>query len=111
MIGHPVFAMLAPSGQQGGGAITVFVLQIAAFIAIFYFILIRPQRQQQKRHEELLKQVKRGDEVVTSGGIVGEVVHVKDDRITVKSGEARLVIERKAIARVVTRTAEEPAAT
>ena len=104
---HPVFAMLAPSGQQGGGAISVFVLQIVAFIAIFYFILIRPQRQQQKRHEELLKQVKRGDEVVTSGGVVGEIVHVKDDRITVKSGEAKLVIERRAIARVVTHTADE----
>jgi preprotein translocase subunit YajC len=103
--------MLAPSGQQGGGAISVFVLQIAAFIAIFYFILIRPQRQQQKRHEELLKQVKRGDEIVTSGGVVGEIVHVKDDRITVKSGEAKLVIERKAIARVVTRTTEEAPAT
>jgi len=103
----PAFAMMAPSGQQGSGAISVFVLQIAAFIAIFYFILIRPQRQQQKRHEELLKQVKRGDEVVTSGGVVGEIVHVKDDRITVKSGEAKLVIERRAIARVVTHTADE----
>ena len=110
MIGHPVFAMMAPSGQQGGSAITIFVLQIAAFIAIFYFILIRPQRQQQKKHEEMLKQVKRGDEIVTAGGIVGEVVHVKDDRVTVKSGESRLVIERDRIAKVVVRK-EEPAAT
>ena len=110
MIGQPILAMMAPSGQQSGGAITVFVLQIAAFIAIFYFILIRPQRQQQKRHEELLKQVKRGDEIVTSGGIVGEIVHVKDDRITIKSGESRLVIERERIAKVITRK-EEPAAT
>ncbi len=110
MIPHPVMAMMAPSGQQGGSAIMVFVLQIAAFIAIFYFILIRPQRQQQKRHEEMLKQVKRGDEVVTSGGIVGEIVHVKDDRITIKSGESRLVVERERIAKVLTRK-EEPAAT
>ena len=108
MIGHPILAMMAPSGQQSGGAITVFVLQIAAFIAIFYFILIRPQRQQQKRHEELLKQVKRGDEIVTAGGIVGEVVHVKDDRVTIKSGESRLVVERERIAKVITRK-EEPA--
>ncbi len=111
MIGHPVFAMMAPSGQQGGAQITMFVIQIAAFIAIFYFILIRPQRQQQKRHEEMLKQVKRGDEVVTAGGIVGEVVHVKDDRITIKSGESRLVVERKGIARMTPRAAQEPAAT
>ena len=110
MIGHPVFAMMAPSGQQGGSAITIFVLQIAAIIAIFYFILIRPQRQQQKKHEEMLKQVKRGDEIVTAGGIVGEVVHVKDDRVTVKSGESRLVIERDRIAKVLVRK-EEPAAT
>ena len=106
----PLLAMVG-SGQQGGGAITVFVLQIAAFIAIFYFILIRPQRQQQKRHEELLKQIKRGDEIVTSGGIVGEVVHVKEDRVTIKTGESRLVVERKAIARIMTRGAQEPAAT
>ncbi len=106
----PIFAMIG-SGQQSGGAISVFILQIAAFIAIFYFILIRPQRQQAKRHEEMLKQVKRGDEIVTSGGIVGEVVHVnvKDNRLTIKSGEAKLVIERDRIAKVVTR-AEEPAA-
>lgn len=106
----PLLAMVG-SGQQGSGAITVFVLQIAAFIAIFYFILIRPQRQQQKRHEALLKQIKRGDEIVTSGGIVGEVVHVKEDRVTIKTGESRLVIERKAIARIMTRGAQEPATT
>jgi len=109
VIGHPVFAMMAPSGQQGGSAITIFVLQIAAFIAIFYFILIRPQRQQQKKHEEMLKQVKRGDEIVTAGGIVGEVVHVKDDRVTVKSGESRVVIERDRIAKVLVRKEEPPA--
>jgi preprotein translocase subunit YajC len=111
VIGHPIVAMLAPSGQQGGGAITVFILQIAAFIAIFYFILIRPQRQQARKHEEMLKQVKRGDEVVTAGGLVGEIVHVKDDRITIKSGEAKLVIERKGIARVTPRATQEPIAT
>ena len=106
----PLLAMIG-SGQQGSGAISVFVLQIAAFIAIFYFILIRPQRQQQKRHDEMLKQVKRGDEVVTSGGVVGEVVHVKDDLVTIKSGEARLVIERRAIAKLNTSTAGEAATT
>ena len=110
MIGHPILAMLAPPGQQGGGAISMFVLQIAAFIAIFYFILIRPQRQQAKKHEQMLKQVKRGDEIVTAGGLVGEIVHVKDNRITIKSGESKLVIERDRIAKVTSQT-QEPAAT
>jgi preprotein translocase subunit YajC len=97
--------MLAPSGQQSGSALFIFLLQIVAFIAIFYFILIRPQRQQAKKHEELLKGVKRGDEIVTAGGIVGEVVHVKDNLVTIKSGEAKLVVERERIVKVTDRTA------
>ncbi len=104
MIHLPAFAMLAPSGQQSGSALFIFLIQIAAFIAIFYFILIRPQRQQAKKHEELLKAIKKGDEVVTSGGIVGEVVHVKENLITLKSGEAKLVVKRERIAEVTTRT-------
>jgi preprotein translocase subunit YajC len=101
--------MLAPSGQQNGSALFIFLLQIVAFIAIFYFILIRPQRQQAKKHEELLKGVKRGDEIVTAGGIVGEVVHVKENLVTVKSGEAKLVIERERIAKVTARPGAAPA--
>ena len=100
----PVFAMLAPSGQQSGSALFIFLIQIVAFIGIFYFILIRPQRQQAKKHEELLKGIKRGDEVVTSGGIVGEVVHVKENLLTIKSGEAKLVVERERVAKVTART-------
>jgi len=103
----PAFAMLAPSGQQSGSALFIFLIQIAAFIGIFYFILIRPQRQQAKKHEELLKGIKRGDEIVTSGGIVGEVVHVKENLLTIKSGEARLVVERERVAKVTSRAAAE----
>jgi len=99
----PIFATLAPSGQQSGNAMFIFLLQIAAFIAIFYFILIRPQRQQAKKHEETLKALKRGDEIVTSGGIVGEIVHIKDNLITIKSAESKLVVERERIAKVVPR--------
>jgi len=88
----------------------VVVVQIAALIAIFWFLLIRPQRQQQKQHEQLLKGLKKGDEVVTSGGIIGRIVHAKDDRLTIESGESRLVVDRARVATVVTPKAEEPAA-
>ena len=78
------FALLfAPSGQGAGGGVMVFVFQIAALIAIFYFMLIRPQRRQQERHRQLLESLQRGDRVVTSGGIIGEVVHLKDDEVTI----------------------------
>ena len=105
----PVFAMFQPSGQQGGGTMVIFVLQIVGFIAIFWFILIRPQRQQAKQHERLLKQLKKGDEVVTAGGVVGEIVHIKDDRLTIRSGEAKLVVERERVARVIPKVEEKAA--
>ena len=73
---------------------------IVGFGAIFYFFFIRPQRKQQKQHEAMLSQLKKGDEVVTAGGVVGQVVHLTDDRVTIKSGETRLVVLRARIARV-----------
>jgi preprotein translocase subunit YajC len=89
------------------------IFMYGAIFAIFYFILIRPSQKQRKAQEAMIKQVKRGDEIVTAGGIVGEIVHIREatteksdtrvpneDRITIKSGESRLVIERGRIARV-----------
>lgn len=73
---------------------------LVSFVAIFYFLLIRPQRQQQKRHEAMVKNLRRGDEITTVGGIVGQIIHVKDDRLTIKTGdETRVVIERDKVAR------------
>lgn len=103
-----LFALaFAPSGQQGGAGLGIFVIQIAAFIAIFYFLLIRPQRQQQKKHRDLLAALQKGDQVVTSGGLVGEVIHIKDAQVTIKSGESRLVITRSSVADVTRRAGEE----
>ena len=109
MIHLPIAAFMAPSGQQSGGALFIFIIQIVAFIAIFYFILIRPQRQQAKKHEALLKSLQKGDQIVTSGGIVGEVVHVKDNLLTIKSGESKLVVERERVAKVVPKAGDVPA--
>ena len=101
------FALLfAPSGQGAGGGITAFLFQIAAIIVIFYFMLIRPQRRQQEKHRQLLASLQRGDRIVTSGGIIGEVVHLKDDEVTIRSAESRLVVQRSNIANVLNRTAE-----
>ena len=110
MIHPPVLPFLAPTPGQGSGAMIVVVVQIAALVAIFWFLLIRPQRQQQKQHEQLLKGLKKGDEIVTSGGIIGRVIHLKDDRLTIESGEARLVVDRAKVASVIAPKTEEPAA-
>lgn len=112
---------LRAAPAEGGSALPIFLFQIAMIFAIFYFLMIRPQQKQKRAHEERLRNIKKGDEIVTAGGIVGEVVHIReavkdgkreptmDDRITVRSGESRLVIERSRIARVVEKTAPEKA--
>jgi preprotein translocase subunit YajC len=96
--------------QAAGNQVASMIFMYGAIFAIFYFVLLRPQQKQRKAHDELVKQLKKGDEIVTAGGIVGEVMHIApragdgapamDDRITIKSGESRLVIERGRIARV-----------
>src|SRR6476660_6254420 len=91
------------------------IFMYGAIFAIFYFILIRPQSKQRKEHEELIRAVKKGDELVTAGGLIGEVIHIKEgskvdgtstpsleDRITIKSADSRVIIERGKIARIVT---------
>ena len=108
-------ALLAlQTGGGGLGSLSPFLVQVILILGIFYFFLIRPQQQQKRKHEALLRAIKRGDRVVTFGGIVGEVVHIKetivtegatarpmDDEVTIRSAESRLVVERGKIARIV----------
>lgn len=103
----PVLPMF--QAASGGSSGMIMLWYLVGFGAIFYFLLWRPQRQQQKKHDELLKALKKGDEVVTAGGIVGEVLHIKDERVTIRSGESKLVVERARIATVVVPKAEAPA--
>ena len=70
--------------------------------AIFYFLLLRPQSKERQRLEDMLSKVKKGDEIVTSGGIIGKVVHVEEKRLTLKTGEnTRLTVDRSRIASVL----------
>jgi preprotein translocase subunit YajC len=91
----------APSGGNTGGGMMIFLVQMGAIVAIFYFLIIRPKVQQEKRHRERLKEIKKGDRIVTAGGIIGEVVHLKDDEITLRSGESRLVVQRDRVADIL----------
>ena len=115
----PVPALLAMAPAQGGGqsSLVPFLIQLGLIVAIFYFLLIRPQQKQRRQHEQALANLKKGDEVVTAGGVVGEVVHIKDtpqadgssrptmdDRVTIKSGDTRLIVERGRIARITSGT-------
>lgn len=95
----PVFSMLL-QGQRP--SMLPFLIQFAAIIAIFWFLLIRPQRKLAQKHQETLAALKKNDEVMTEGGIIGVVVHLTDDRVTLRTGEnTRIVVARPKIARVL----------
>lgn len=69
--------------QSAAGGSTDFLVQLMPIVLmfiIFYFLLFRPQQQRMKQHRELLANVRRGDTVVTSGGIVGKITKVIDDK-------------------------------
>jgi preprotein translocase subunit YajC len=90
--------LMAPGEGGANPAGTLFMM--AGFIAIFYFLFIRPQRRQQQQHQAMVQALEKGDEVVTAGGIIGTVVHLKEDRVTIKSGETRVEVERSKIGQV-----------
>ena len=90
--------MGAPEGGTANPAATM--MMMFGFIAIFYFIFFRPQRKQQKEHQEMVKNLKRGDKVSTIGGIVGEIVHLTNDIVTIKSGDTRVEVERSKIGKI-----------
>ncbi len=108
-------ALLLLQAASGGGVSMIgFGIQMVAIFAIFYFLMIRPQQKQRKQHEHRLMELKRGDAVVTAGGVIGEVVHVRDgtkdgapaktleDAITIRSGDSKMIVERGRIARITT---------
>ncbi len=106
-----VFAFQQPSPQPSGPGSGFFLFQLALIFGIIYFLMIRPKVEKEKEHRERVSQLKKGDQVVTAGGIVGKVVHLQDDRITVKSGESRFIVMRDRVADIPSddRKQEKPA--
>ncbi len=73
------------SGQGGvGGSTFSAILPFVAIFALFYFLIIRPQQRQSRERKKMLAEVKRGDSIVTTGGIYGRVISVDGDDITVE---------------------------
>jgi len=106
MLITPAYAQAAAGGA--GSALTSFVPLILIF-AIMYFLLIRPQQKKAKTHANMVKAVRRGDQVVTQGGIMGKVSKVKDDHeieVEIASG-VKVRVVKSTIAQVISKT--EPA--
>ena len=84
-----------------------FLFVLIAIVAIMYLLLIRPQRQQQRRHNQMIENLKPGDEVITAGGIYGDVTEVQADRVSLEIAEdVEIEVAKRAIASVV--PPEEP---
>jgi len=105
---NPSFLAILIQGQSSTGGLSVLVLQMAAIGLVFYFLILRPSGQARKRHAELLAKLKKGDEVMTSGGLVGKVRDikeveadgVKESRVTLETGTSTVVVERSRIVRI-----------
>ncbi|HTL18348.1 MAG TPA: preprotein translocase subunit YajC [Patescibacteria group bacterium] len=110
MISLNVGVMLAmgpqstPGTQQDPrGQMLYTVLMLVIMVVMFYFVLIRPQSKKAKDHAELLKTVKPGDRVITSGGVVGVVVTVREKTLSIRSADSKFEVTKAAITEITER--------
>ena len=88
------------ASQQGGGA--SFFIMMVVFFVIFYLLLIRPQQKQAKEHKQMIEELSKGDEVVTSGGVLGRINKIGDNFIFLEIAEnLEIKVEKHAVARVM----------
>jgi len=93
---------MAPSGQEGGAGVVGNVVLFGSIIAIFYFMIIRPQQKRQKERQHLIDSLKKGDKIVTAGGIYGTVVGLEDKIVLVQiSDNVKVKIDRSTIGTIL----------
>jgi len=93
---------IAQNGASSGGDMLQALFFPILLLVVFYFLLIRPQQKRAKEHKQLVESLKKGDEVVTSGGLLGKVLDVGDNFILVEAGEGiQLKVQRQAVSAVM----------
>ncbi|MCF7824342.1 MAG: preprotein translocase subunit YajC [Candidatus Marinimicrobia bacterium] len=99
-----ILLMAAPAGGEAGNPILSF-LPIILMFGVFYFLLIRPQSKRQKEADKMRSELKKGDHIITSGGIHGTIEGIKDnDVLLVKTGtDTKLHVSRSAVTTVKTK--------
>jgi preprotein translocase subunit YajC len=92
------YAMTGGSGGGEGGGFSAFIPLILMF-AIFYFLLIRPQQKKAREHKEMISSLKKGDRVVSSGGLHGVITGITDDIVTMEiAPKVRVKVSRSSVA-------------
>lgn len=87
----------AAGGEPGGADMLMQFLPLILMFVIFWFLLIRPQQKRAKAHKQMLSELKRGDNVVTSSGIIGRILEIDDEQVLLESGDSKLRVSRAAI--------------
>ncbi len=93
------YAMGAPAagGTPGGADMLVQFVPLILMLGIFWFLLIRPQKKRAQEHKTMLENLKRGDYIITSGGVIGRIIELDADSALIESGESKIRITRGAI--------------
>lgn len=98
---HSLFAMMPPSGGSaggGGGSLVMTLVMFGSIILIMYFLMIRPQQKRQKEHQKMLDSIKKGDKVITSGGMHGTVTDIDGVVYTIQIADnVKVQFEKNAI--------------
>jgi len=104
-----LFAMGSPPGGEGGGGIGSFLPMFAIIMLIFYFLIMRPEQRKKKEHQETLKNVKKGDKIVTSSGIIGIISGVKENSIMLKVADnVKIEVLRSSVGQVLDKDDPKP---
>jgi preprotein translocase subunit YajC len=93
------FAQSAAGGPEASSPLWSFVVPMVFMVVIFYFLLIRPQQKKAKEHRQLLENLKKGDRVLTNGGIIGTIVSLEDQLVIIEiADKVRIEMARAYIA-------------
>ncbi|MGP3783936.1 MULTISPECIES: preprotein translocase subunit YajC [unclassified Paenibacillus] len=96
------------AGTQAGGGIVSLIVPLVLMVAIFYFLMIRPQNKKQKQRNSMLGQLKKGDKIVTIGGLHGTIAEITDDVVVLRVNDVtKLTFDRNAISSAVARDTAE----
>lgn len=105
----PLFAQATTTAPNPTGEMIKMVGMIAVFGVMMYMLMIRPQQKKAREHDAMMKGLRAGDKVVTTSGILGVVLSIKDKTVSIRSADTKLEVLRSAIAEVTDRTETEKA--
>jgi len=99
---NQLLLFMAPTGQDGGAGVVGNLVLFGSIILIFYFMIIRPQQKRQKERQLMIQSMKKGDKIITAGGIHGTIVGVEDKIILVQIADnVKVKIERSSIGNIL----------